>query len=126
MILVAPTPKRRDALRRALKNKDGSALSLETVDEHVESETDERRVYLKHGRTLAVASEGLSDVIDIRASSGQLELRINLTEDGPVLSASLTAVGRDTMSGKASPCTKASASANTASCRSSIMISASH
>ncbi len=37
--------------------------------------------YLDHGRTLH-ASESL---IDIRAPSGQLELRLRMTEDGPVL-----------------------------------------
>jgi uncharacterized protein (DUF2345 family) len=50
------------------------------------SETeDKREVYLKDGRTLTVASQGRDELVEIRASSGQLELRIKLTEEGPVL-----------------------------------------
>ncbi len=62
--------------------QDGSKLVME--GEHAE-EREERSVYLKHGRTLAVADDGLDEVIEIRASSGQVELRVKMTEDGPVL-----------------------------------------
>lgn len=65
-------------------HKEGSILALENPEEQEES-TDERSVYLKHGRTLTVASQGMEEIIEIRASGGQMELRINMTEDGPVL-----------------------------------------
>jgi hypothetical protein len=65
--------------------KNGSMLALETQEEQDEERTDERSVYLEHGRTLTVASEGMDELIEIRASSGQMELRIRMTEDGPVL-----------------------------------------
>lgn len=66
-----------------MSKKDGKALSLEAHEERVEN--DERQMYLEHGRTIAVSSDGLQEVIEIRASSGALELRINMTEEGPVL-----------------------------------------
>jgi len=46
---------------------------------------EEKQVYLDQGRTLAVSREGAHQVVDIRAASGQLELRVKLTEEGPVL-----------------------------------------
>lgn len=65
--------------------KNGSMLALEDHEEQDEERTDERSVYLKHGRTLSVASDGVDELIEIRASSGDMELRIRMTEDGPVL-----------------------------------------
>lgn len=65
--------------------KNGSMLVLETQEEQDEERTGERSVYLAHGRTLTVASEGTDELIEIRASSGQMEVRIRMTEDGPVL-----------------------------------------
>lgn len=59
-----------------------TALALE---EQVEEQADERTVYLNNGRTLAIESQPTSEIIEIRASSGQVELRVKLTEDGPVL-----------------------------------------
>lgn len=40
---------------------------------------------LERGRSLELSNTGTDDVVEIRAASGQLELRIVLTEDGPVL-----------------------------------------
>lgn len=68
-----------------MSKKESVALSLKTQDEQVENESDERQMYLEHGRTLAVGSDGLEEFIEIRASSGALELRIKMTEEGPVL-----------------------------------------
>jgi hypothetical protein len=60
---------------------------LELVHEQAVQEDagEGRQVYLRDGRTLTVASEGSDELVEIRASSGMLELRIKLTEDGPVL-----------------------------------------
>ena len=63
---------------------DNKNASLELTEQESES-TDERTMYLEHGRTLAVASAGTSQIIEVRASSGQVELRVRMTEDGPVL-----------------------------------------
>lgn len=52
-----------------------------------EAETGaERSVSLQNGRTLATRSEGADDIVEIRAASGQVELKIKVTEEGPVLS----------------------------------------
>ena len=54
--------------------------------EEVEAESttsDERELYLRDGRKLVVG-EG-DQIVEIRSPSGLLELRIKLTEEGPVL-----------------------------------------
>ena len=43
------------------------------------------RLYLRNGRSLSVGEEGNEEVIQIAASSGTVELRVRLTEEGPVL-----------------------------------------
>jgi hypothetical protein len=48
-------------------------------------EEEGRELHLGHGRTLRTATQGSDDVLEIRAASGQLELRVVLTEAGPVL-----------------------------------------
>lgn len=60
------------------------ALGL-THEETGEETSEGREVYLQGGRTLRVASQGSEELVEIRAASGQLELRIRLTEQGPVL-----------------------------------------
>ncbi len=49
------------------------------------SEIETRQVYLRDGRTLTVSGQGSQELVEIHASSGMLELRIKLTEQGPVL-----------------------------------------
>ncbi len=70
-----------------MSEKDGAVLSLETDENRVEEgeKNDEQKTYLRHGRTLAVASDGMQETIEIRASSGALELRIHMTEEGATL-----------------------------------------
>jgi hypothetical protein len=62
-----------------------SAKSKEELEEHAEETSDRREIYLREGRTLRVEQSGADELVEIRSSSGQLELRIKLTEDGPVL-----------------------------------------
>ncbi len=62
-----------------------SAKSEEELDELTEETSDRREIYLREGRTLSVEQSGTEDLVEIRSSSGQIELRIKLTEDGPVL-----------------------------------------
>lgn len=44
-----------------------------------------RELQLQQGRTLTLAPEDSDEVVEIRSSSGLLELRIRVTEEGPVL-----------------------------------------
>ena len=68
-----------------------SVLQLRDVStEDSQSEQPEREVRLQHGRSLAITSaqnddSDSSQTIELRAESGQVELRIRVTEDGPVL-----------------------------------------
>jgi hypothetical protein len=50
-----------------------------------EEVSDEREVYLRDGRKLLLSEEGGEQLVEIRAGSGMLEVRIRLTEAGPVL-----------------------------------------
>jgi phage gp45-like len=51
----------------------------------VEEVSDEREVYLRNGRKLVVGEQGGDQLVEIRNESGMLEVRIRLTEQGPVL-----------------------------------------
>jgi phage gp45-like len=62
-----------------------SAKSKEQLKLQTEETTDRREVYLREGRTLTIESEGANELVEVRSSSGQIELRIRLTEEGPVL-----------------------------------------
>jgi len=55
------------------------------TEETTEEVTDEREVFLRDGRKLTVSDQGAEQLVEIRNESGMLELRIKLTEDGPVL-----------------------------------------
>lgn len=57
------------------------ALGHETTEETGES----RELYLREGRTLSVSQEGGEELVEIRSSSGMVEVRIKLTDAGPVL-----------------------------------------
>jgi hypothetical protein len=46
---------------------------------------EEREVFLRDGRRLTVSDAGLDQLVEIRNESGMLEVRIRLTEQGPVL-----------------------------------------
>ncbi|HEX5061429.1 MAG TPA: hypothetical protein VFV99_18810 [Kofleriaceae bacterium] len=50
-----------------------------------EEVSDEREVYLRDGRKLVVSEQGGEQLVEIRNESGMLEVRIRLTEQGPVL-----------------------------------------
>lgn len=50
-----------------------------------DEERAERDVFLREGRKLTVVEQGHEDLVEIRNESGQLEVRIQLTEQGPVL-----------------------------------------
>jgi phage gp45-like len=63
----------------------GSTRKHETEPVEIEEVSDEREVYLRDGRKLVVSDEGRDQLVEIRNESGMLELRIKLTEAGPVL-----------------------------------------
>ncbi len=47
--------------------------------------TEKRELELREGRTLTLASAGDDELVEIRDASGQLQLRVRMTADGPVL-----------------------------------------
>jgi hypothetical protein len=51
----------------------------------LQTEADSREVDLSSGRTLVVRDQGEVQLVEIRAESGTVEVRIALTEQGPVL-----------------------------------------
>ena len=59
--------------------KDRHALGLE---HETEERGESRELYLSEGRTLRVSKEGTEDLVEIRSSSGLVEVRIKLTEKG--------------------------------------------
>ena len=64
----------------------GSPKEKLTRTEDVEGETqttDERELYLRDGRKLVIKDE--ERIVEIKNPSGMLELRIKLTDEGPVL-----------------------------------------
>lgn len=60
-----------------------SKKDTETVTDEVTS--DERELYLRDGKKLVISEAGQDQLVEIRDAAGTLELRIKLTEDGPVL-----------------------------------------
>lgn len=64
---------------------DDAKLKLGLAHEVAEETGETREVYLRDGRTLTVSGTGSEELVEIRAASGQVELRIRLTEQGPVL-----------------------------------------
>jgi hypothetical protein len=56
-----------------------------TTEEEQDLEEEPREVYLEGGRTLVVSKEGEAQLVEIRSESGMVEVRIALTERGPVL-----------------------------------------
>jgi hypothetical protein len=65
---------------------EGGALRVTTTEHGVADGEVEQRVFLDDGRQVAITRDGARQAVEIRAASGQLELRIRLTADGPVLS----------------------------------------
>jgi hypothetical protein len=62
-----------------------SAKSKEPLKHDTEQASDRREIYLREGRTLSIEEAGADELVEIRSSSGLVEIRIKLTEDGPVL-----------------------------------------
>lgn len=60
-------------------------LSLTEELESSTEETSEREVFLRDGKKLVVSDQGADQVVEIRNESGMLEVRIKLTDQGPVL-----------------------------------------
>ena len=54
--------------------KDGSMTALETAEAVEAHAEDDRNVYLKHGRTLRVASAGLEELIEAFQASREDDL----------------------------------------------------
>ncbi len=64
----------------AADDDDKKPLRLEA-----EEATEEKRLYLRRGRTAVVSTSGIDEILEIRSDGGTVELRVKLTEEGPVL-----------------------------------------
>jgi predicted polyphosphate/ATP-dependent NAD kinase len=60
-------------------------LSLHSEEETSTEETSEREVFLRDGKKLVVSDQGNEQIVEIRNESGMLEVRIKLTDQGPIL-----------------------------------------
>jgi hypothetical protein len=58
-------------------------VAVQTTSE--EASEEERELYLRDGRKLVVSEQGGESLVEVRSESGMLEVRIRLTEQGPVL-----------------------------------------
>jgi NADPH-dependent glutamate synthase beta subunit-like oxidoreductase len=58
--------------------------TLRFAEEH-EEPSETREVSLRDGRRLVLSEQGNDQLVEIRSESGMLEVRIQLTEAGPVL-----------------------------------------
>lgn len=61
----------------------GSPKEKLKEDDATETQPDERELYLRDGRKLVIGDN--DQLVEIRSPSGMLELRIKLTEEGPIL-----------------------------------------
>jgi phage gp45-like len=58
----------------------------ENLQTHTAGEEEEKQeVYLRDGRKLVLKEQGGDQLVEIRSESGLVEVRIRLTEEGPVL-----------------------------------------
>jgi hypothetical protein len=62
-----------------------SGKPKEQLKHQAEESSDRREVYLREGRMLSIEESGGEELVEIRSSSGLVEVRIKLTEEGPVL-----------------------------------------
>lgn len=60
-------------------------LSVLPAEEATEETAGDREVYLRDGKKLVVSERSGEELVEIRSASGSLEVRIRLTEEGPVL-----------------------------------------
>ena len=65
--------------------KETQELATAEVATEATDSVETRQLYLRDGRTLTVSGRGAEELVEIHASSGMLELRIKMTEQGPVL-----------------------------------------
>src|SRR5678816_3618219 len=67
----------------SFENMSGSRK--EELAVQTEEDSEEREVYLRDGRKLVVSEQGGESLVEVRSESGMVEVRIRLTEQGPVL-----------------------------------------
>src|SRR3954466_10245406 len=63
----------------------GNRKEKVTIQTPTVEEEESREVFLREGRTLAIKEQGGDQILEVRSGGGQIELRIRLTEEGPVL-----------------------------------------
>lgn len=68
-----------------MADDDKERHELATDEKLEEGREDEKKLFLDQGRSVAVNRDGAHQVVEFRDAGGQLELRVKLTEEGPVL-----------------------------------------
>ena len=68
-----------------MADEDKKRTELGEKLEETLGENDEKKLFLDQGRSVAVNRDGAHQVVEFRDAGGQLELRVKLTEEGPVL-----------------------------------------
>ena len=63
----------------------GSPKEKLGLQEEAEETSDTREIYLRDGKKLVVSEAGADQLVEIRDGAGLVEVRIRLTEQGPVL-----------------------------------------
>ena len=69
----------------AADEREKLGLRADETELETEGAEEQRTLYLDEGRKLQVGRDGNQQVVEIRAASGQVELRVKLTDEGPVL-----------------------------------------
>jgi hypothetical protein len=64
---------------------DDKRQELAVAQQQEQLTEDEKKLFLDQGRSVAVNRDGAHQVVEFRDASGTLELRVKLTEEGPVL-----------------------------------------
>jgi hypothetical protein len=64
---------------------DDKRQELAVAQQQTEEQHDEKKLFLDQGRSVAINRDGAHQVVEFRDASGTLELRVKLTEEGPVL-----------------------------------------
>jgi hypothetical protein len=67
------------------KEDRGGVAAVATVEAEDLEPREGRELYLRDGRKLVVSEQGADSLVEVRGASGLLEVRIRLTEEGPVL-----------------------------------------
>ena len=70
---------------RTISENNMSKVSKQALRESAVELDEAETMYLNHGRTVQVRHDSTDDIVEIRSESNELEIRVRITEEGPVL-----------------------------------------